>query len=180
MAAGIDQECGAATATQHLLNLGHRRIAQVSGPTEWVEAQQRIAGWQRAHHERDLVPGELIEGDWSAESGYRAGLRIARDEDVTAVFVANDSMALGLLHAVHESGRRVPKDISVVGFDDVPGAGYFWPALTTVNQDFALLARNAVDLTVRALAGEPARQIAPIQPTLTVRASTSAVPNSAP
>jgi DNA-binding LacI/PurR family transcriptional regulator len=178
MAAGIDQELGAAKATRHLLDLGHRRIVHVSGQLEWVEAQQRIAGWRRAHDERNLLPGQLIQGDWSAASGFEAGLRIALDEEVTAVFAANDAMALGVLHAMHSAGRSVPDSISVVGFDDSPEAALFWPALTTVNQDFAQQGRNAVDLTMRALAGERAPKVDLIQPALNLRASTATVRSS--
>jgi len=154
MAAGIDQEAGARLATTHLLDLGHQHVAHVTGPLDWVEAGQRRAGWQSAHQERGSSPGRELVGDWSARSGYDAGLVIADDPEVTAVFVANDTMALGVLRALHENGRRVPGDVSVVGFDGLPDAAYFWPALTTVHQDFADLGRRAVELTLRALAGD--------------------------
>jgi DNA-binding LacI/PurR family transcriptional regulator len=173
MAAGIDQELGAALATDHLLDLGHQHVAHVTGPLDWVEAGQRRAGWQRAHERRGVLPGPELAGDWSARSGYEAGLRIADDPMVTGVFAANDSMALGLLKALHERGRRVPDEVSVVGFDDQPDATYYWPALTTVSQEFSTLGRIAVDLTLRALAGEqqPASEL--VAPDLVVRASTA-------
>lgn len=174
MAAGIDQDAGAVLATQHLLDLGHHGVAHVSGPLDWVEARQRRAGWRRAHEDRDLLPGPELEGDWSAASGYDAGMRIGRAEEVTAVFVANDTMALGVLKALHECGRRVPEDVSVVGFDDVPEAAYYWPPLTTVNQQFSELGRRAVDLTVRALGGEAAPRLELLRPELVVRESTTA------
>ena len=173
LAAGIDQEAGAELATEHLLGLGHRHVAHVTGPLDWVEAGQRRAGWQRAHERRQLLPGPELAGDWSPASGYDAGRRIADDPDVTAVFVANDAMALGLLNALHEHHRPVPEDISVVGFDDLPEAAYFWPPLTTVRQDFSTLGRQAVDLAVRALAGEQDPVIDLVVPTLVVRASTT-------
>ncbi len=176
LAAGIDQELGAELATAHLIDLGHRHVAHLTGPLDWVEAGQRRAGWLRAHQQRHLLPGPELAGDWSARSGYDAGLRVAEDPDVTAVFAANDTMALGLLKALHERGRRVPEDVSVVGFDDVPEAAYFWPGLTTVNQEFSLLGRSAVDLTLRALDGEESPAAALIGPALVVRASTSAGP----
>jgi DNA-binding LacI/PurR family transcriptional regulator len=174
MAVGIEQEAGARLAVDHLLDLGHRHVAHVTGPLEWVEAGQRRAGWQRAHEDRHVLPGPELAGDWSPKSGYEAGLRIAEDPDVTAVFVANDGMAIGLLYALHEKGRDVPGEISVVGFDDVPEAPYLWPALTTVDQEFSLLGRRAVELTLRALAGEvdPSTQL--IRPALVVRDSTAA------
>ncbi len=175
MAAGIDQAAGAALATDHLLDLGHRRIAHVSGPLDWVEAGQRRDGWRQAHERRGLLPGPELAGDWSPASGYAAGNRLVQDEAVTAVFAANDGMALGLLKAFHEQGRRVPEDLSVVGFDDIPEAAYFWPALTTVSQEFSALGRVAVDLTLRALAGEEAPMASLVVPELMVRATTSEV-----
>jgi DNA-binding LacI/PurR family transcriptional regulator len=172
MAAGIDQVGGARAATEHLLDLGHRGIVHVTGPMDWVEAEQRRDGWRAAHADKGLMPGPELAGDWSAQSGYDAGLRIADDPNVTGVFVANDGMALGLLKALHERGRRVPEDISVVGFDDAPEAAFYWPALTTVKQDFAMLGRGAVELTLRALDGEEDPVLPLVEPSLVVRAST--------
>ncbi|TDO48300.1 DNA-binding LacI/PurR family transcriptional regulator [Kribbella sp. VKM Ac-2571] len=173
MAVGIDQEAGACLAVEHLLDLGHRHVAHVTGPLEWVEAGQRRAGWRIAHEQRHVLPGPELSGDWSAESGYKAGLRIAADPDVTAVFVANDGMAIGLTYALHEKGRDVPGEISVVGFDNVPEARYLWPALTTVDQEFSLLGRRAVELTLRALGGEVDPSAELIRPALVVRDSTA-------
>jgi DNA-binding LacI/PurR family transcriptional regulator len=178
MAAGIDQEAGARAATAHLLDLGHRHVAHVTGPMDWVEAEQRRAGWRAAQSDRGLLPGPELTGDWSAESGYVAGRQIAEDTDVTAVFVANDDMALGVLKALHESGRRVPEDVSVIGFDDVPEAGYYWPALTTVNQDFSALGRCAVELTLRALDGEVDPVMELVEPSVVVRDSTGPRPST--
>jgi DNA-binding LacI/PurR family transcriptional regulator len=176
LSAGIDQEAGALLATGHLLDLGHRHVAHVSGPGDWVESSQRRVGWRLAHERRGLLPGPEIDGDWSPESGYRAGLLIADDRDVSAVFAGNDSMALGLLRALHERGRRVPEDISVVGFDDVPEAAYYWPALTTVTQDFSELGRRALALALAAVRGERDASTDLIVPTLQVRASTAEPP----
>jgi DNA-binding LacI/PurR family transcriptional regulator len=173
MSAGIDQVAGGAMATEHLLELGHQHIAHLTGPLDWVEAGQRRAGWQLAHERRRLLPGPELNGDWSARSGYEAGLRIADDPSVTAVFVGNDAMALGLLRAMHQRGRRVPDDISVIGFDDIPDAAYLWPALTTIRQEFGRLGQRAVDLTVRALRGEAAPSADLIAPALVVRESTA-------
>jgi DNA-binding LacI/PurR family transcriptional regulator len=178
MAVGIDQEAGARVAVEHLLDLGHRHVAHVTGPMEWVEAGQRRTGWHHAHEDRHVLPGPELAGDWSPKSGYEAGLRIVEDPDVTAVFVANDGMAMGLMYALHEKGRDVPGEISVVGFDDVPEAPYVWPALTTVDQEFSLLGRRAVELTLRALAGETDPSTELIRPSLVLRASTAA-PRSA-
>jgi DNA-binding LacI/PurR family transcriptional regulator len=178
MAAGVDQHAGARGATEHLLDLGHRHIAHITGPMDWVEAEQRRAGWRAAQADRGLLPGPELTGDWSAESGYAAGLQIAEDRDVTAVFAANDAMALGALKALHEKGRRVPEDVSVVGFDDVPEAAYYWPALTTVNQDFASLGRRAVELTLRALEGEADPVSELVEPEVVVRDSSGPVASS--
>ncbi|MFC7494477.1 MULTISPECIES: LacI family DNA-binding transcriptional regulator [unclassified Nocardioides] len=172
LAAGVDQEHGAVIAVRHLLDLGHTSVAHVTGPLEWVEGGERRAGWQAAHLERGLVPGPAEVGDWTAESGYRAGLALAENPAVTAVFAANDAMALGVLRALHERGRDVPGEISVVGFDDVPEAAYFWPALTTVNQAFSVLGTRALELAVRAIEGEEAPTADLVEPTLVVRRST--------
>ena len=176
MASGIDQARGAYLATEHLLDLGHRRVVHLTGPMDWIEAGMRRAGWQQAHADRGVLPGAELAGDWSAQSGHESGLRVADDPDVSAVFVANDAMALGLLAALHERGRRVPEDISVVGFDDVPESAYYWPGLTTVNQQFSELGRRAVELTLRALDGEQAPSVDLLEPQLVVRQSTGPVP----
>lgn len=173
LAAGVDQEAGAMLAAGHLLDLGHRWVAHVSGPLDWLEAGQRRDGWRRAHEERGLLPGPELSGDWSPGSGYEAGLAIANEPDVTAVFAANDDMALGVMKALHDCGRRVPHDVSVVGFDDIPQAAFLWPALTTVSQPFTDLGRHAVDLAVRAIGGEHEPVGDLVQPRLVERASTA-------
>ncbi|HEV2798135.1 MAG TPA: LacI family DNA-binding transcriptional regulator [Nocardioides sp.] len=174
LSAGIDQEAGAKLAVGHLLDLGHRHVAHVSGPPEWIEAHERSAGWRAAHDERGLLPGPELVGDWSSDSGHAAGLRIAQDPDVTAVFAGNDFMALGLLHALHESGRRVPDDVSIVGFDDVPQSAYYWPSMTTVAQDFSELGRRALTVALAAVHRDEGTSVDLIEPTLVVRGSTAA------
>jgi DNA-binding LacI/PurR family transcriptional regulator len=171
MAAGIDQVAGGRLATDHLLEQARGRVAHVTGPLDWVEAVQRREGWLAAHAARGATPGPEIEGDWSASSGYAAGLALLDDESVGAVFAANDAMALGVLRALHEHGRAVPGRMQVVGFDDVPEAEFYWPPLTTVRQDFAALGRRAMDLTIRALDGEPDAFVDLVQPDLVVRRS---------
>ena len=147
----VDQEEGARTATRHLLDAGHATVWHVSGPTDWFDAQGRITGWQAALTDagRDVPP--LLSGDWSAASGYRAGQLLARMPEVTAVFAANDQLALGILRALNELGRRVPADVSLVGFDDVPEAAYFTPPLTTVRPDFHAVARAGLELLLEQL-----------------------------
>lgn len=165
MAAGIDQQLGGRLATEHLLDGARGRVAHVTGPLDWVEAWQRREGWCAAHEARSLPPGPEVAGDWSAQSGYQAALRLLEDDSVSGVFAANDAMALGVLRALHERGREVPGQVRVVGFDDVPEAGHFWPPLSTVRQDFGAAGRRAVDLVIRTLGGESdasAELVAPI------------------
>lgn len=139
-----DQAGGARDAVRHLLELGHGTVWHLAGPEDSFAAQRRANAWRATLDEAGRPAPPLVRGDWSAESGYRAGLRIAEQADCTAVFVANDQMALGLLRALDERGRRVPEDVSVVGFDDIPEAASFLPPLTTVHQDFAEVGRLCV------------------------------------
>jgi LacI family transcriptional regulator len=145
----VDQEQGAYLATKHLLELGHSTVVHLAGPEGWIEARQRIAGWQKALNQARTETPKLLFGDWSAKSGYDAGLVLGTVPEVTAVFVASDIMALGLLRALSEQGRSVPGDVSIVGFDDIPEAPFFTPPLTTVRQDFVEMGRRAVDLLLR-------------------------------
>src|SRR5580692_7917967 len=142
----VDQEAGAYAATAHLLQAGHPTVWHVSGPADWFDSQGRIAGWRRALVDAGAEIPPLMPADWSAASGYRTGQILARMSDVTAVFAANDHLALGILRALSEHGRRVPEDISVVGFDDVPEAAYFIPPLTTIRPDFDAVATASIDL----------------------------------
>lgn len=176
MAAGADQMRGGYVATRHLLDLVPSGVAHVTGPLDWVEASQRREGWLLAHQERDVQPGPEVAGDWSASSGYRAGRVLGADRSVHAVFVANDSMALGVLRALHELGRDVPGDVRVVGFDDTPEAACFWPPLSTVSQDFAAIGQRAVELTLRSIAGNSDASSPLADPALVVRASSVASP----
>ena len=140
----VDQVGGARAATRHLLELGHRCIAHIAGPQDWLEADARMHGYLRELAAWDVEPLPPVLGDWTADFGYVAGLEIARRPEISAVFAANDSTALGLMHALHERGLDVPGDVSVVGYDDIPEAAHFWPPLTTVAQDFAELGRRCV------------------------------------
>ncbi|QFG20599.1 LacI family DNA-binding transcriptional regulator [Actinomadura sp. WMMB 499] len=138
-------------AARYLLGLGHRTVHHLPGPADWSEATERTRGWRDALAAAGAeIPG-CTPGDWSARSGYERGRVLAADPDVTAVFAANDQIALGLLWAIHESGRRVPEDVSVIGFDDIPEAAFLTPPLSTVRQDFAALGRHCVELLVAQL-----------------------------
>ena len=151
----IGEAEGAAAATGHLLELGHQTVWHIAGPTGRIGTEERLRGWRAKLRAAGGTPPPPLRGDWSAESGYAAGQLLARQSDATAVFVGNDQMALGVLRALHEAGRRVPDDISVVGFDDVPDAAYFIPPLTTIRQDFAALGRQSVQSLLHRISGGP-------------------------
>ena len=142
----VDQFAGAVDATQLLLDLGHETAWHIAGPRDFLEAQQRVDGWRSTLEAAGAEVPPVLVGDWSPRSGYRLGQQLAKDPDVTAVFVANDQMALGVLRALHERGREIPREISIVGFDDIPEAQYFTPPLTTVRQDFSEMGRSSLRL----------------------------------
>jgi DNA-binding LacI/PurR family transcriptional regulator len=171
--AAVDQYQGAQLATQHLIELGHRTVAHIGGPQSWIESQQRIDGWRDAIDAAGLRAAPVPRGDWSARSGYDLGRRMFEEHDPTAVFVANDQMALGVLRALRELGRDVPGDVSVVGFDDIPEAGFYSPPLTTVRHDVNGIGRLAVKLLLAEI-GPDAHPSArhTIATELVVRAST--------
>jgi len=150
----VDQMAGAAAATRHLLSLGHRTVWHLAGPIDWNEADERIEGWRSALNEANARIPTLLRGDWTPRSGYELGQSLLEIPEMTAIFVANDQMALGLLRRLHEAGREVPRDLSVVGFDDVPMAAYTSPPLTTIRQPLAEMGRVATPMLVRLLAGE--------------------------
>jgi DNA-binding LacI/PurR family transcriptional regulator len=176
----VDQRAGGLAATRHLLDLGHRTVAHVAGPSGWLEAEERVRGWRSALTDAGQDAPPILQGDWSPRSGYQAGEqlveRVARG-DITAVFVANDQMALGLIRAVHEAGLAVPADLSVVGFDDIPESAYFLPPLTTLRQDFAEVGRRCIESLLGRISGDPVPARPPIQPELLVRASTGPPPH---
>ena len=169
----IDQLEGARVATRHLLELGHRTVHHVSGPQSWIDATARRRGWSDTLRAYPAPRGRPVGGDWSAAGGYVAGLRLAGDPVVTAVFAANDQTALGVVRGLHDAGRRVPEDVSVVGFDDTPESGYFLPPLTTVRQDFAEVGRRSVQLLLALADGAPVERHVVVPAQLVVRASTA-------
>lgn len=174
LTAGVDQVQGARLATRHLLDLGHETVVHLAGPPDWSEAMARRDGWRAVLEESNRpVPPLRWGGDWSARSGYVTGRSLAREPGVTAVFAANDQMALGLVHALRETGRRVPGDVSVVGFDDLPESEYFAPPLTTIRQDFGELGRRAMALVGRVLDGEVDASVPLVETSLVVRESTT-------
>jgi len=175
-----DQADGARQAVQHLLDLGHQTVWHVSGPQGSYAAERRASAWKRTLEAVGADVPPMLHGDWSAESGYQAGLWIADAADCTAVFVSNDQMALGALRALHERGARVPEDVSVVGFDDIPDSSSFFPPLTTVHQDFAEVGRRCVTGVLRQIRGNPSQSGVTLVPTrLVIRASTASPPRRA-
>jgi DNA-binding LacI/PurR family transcriptional regulator len=173
----VDQFAGAVSATQLLLDLGHRTVWHVAGPRDFLEAQQRVDGWRATLQAAGAEVPEVLVGDWSPRSGYRIGQQLADDRDVTAIFVANDQMALGVLRALHECGREIPREVSIVGFDDIPESQYFMPPLTTVRQDFSEMGRSSLRLLLELMqdTGQPPQRVT-IAPELVVRRSTGPPP----
>jgi DNA-binding LacI/PurR family transcriptional regulator len=173
-----DQAGGTRDAVRHLLDLGHRTVWHLAGPSDSYAAQRRTDAWRTALEAAGRAVPPLVRGNWSAESGYRAGLRLAEQADCTAVFAANDQMALGLLRALAERGRKVPQDVSVIGFDDIPDSGSFQPPLTTVHQDFADVGRRCVQSALRQVRENEVEQGTTLVPTqLVVRESTGRPPS---
>ncbi|GAA2870485.1 LacI family DNA-binding transcriptional regulator [Paenarthrobacter ilicis] len=173
--ASLDQRMGARLAVEHLIELGHRRIAHISGPPHWIDAAERIKGWQEALGTAGFEASVLLRGGWDAASGYRAGLALVDHSDITAVFVANDQMAVGVLRAVQEAGLRVPQDLSVVGYDDQPEAEFFMPPLTTVKQDFEELGRRCMETVLQQIGADPAGNVEQmVTPRLVIRSTTAA------
>jgi DNA-binding LacI/PurR family transcriptional regulator len=173
----VDQVAGARLAVEYLLALGHETVWHVSGPRDWLEARDRVDGWRQVLEAAGRLVPPAVGGDWSPRSGYEAGNRLAERSDVTAVFCANDQQALGMLRALGERGVRVPEDVSVVGFDDIPEAEYLSPPLTTVRQDFDEVGRRCLAALLDLLdaGGTPVPVSQPrVPPTLVVRASTAA------
>ncbi|NIO69659.1 MAG: substrate-binding domain-containing protein, partial [Anaerolineae bacterium] len=141
----VDNRSGGRMATKHLLDQGYQNIGLITGPLDWWEARQRQLGWQDALQEVTTEDNLVVKGDWTAESGER-GLRqlLEQRPDMDAVFVCNDQMALGALQTARQMGVRVPEDLALVGFDDIPESAYFYPPLSTVRQDMVELGRRAV------------------------------------
>lgn len=172
-----DQAGGARLATQHLLVQGHHSVWHLGGPPESVTAQAREHGWATTLADAGITAPPAVYGDWSAASGYHASAALAADTDVTAIFAANDQMALGCLRALREHGREVPTDVSVVGFDDTPEAPYAYPALTTISQNFARVGRECVAELLAEMEHPDTPRTATFIPTrLVVRSSTAAPP----
>jgi len=172
----VDQEYGARLAVRHLLEQGHTDIVHVSGPEDSFDARARVNGFRSEMEAAGLTPRPIITGDWTEDRGYEVGKEIcAGNENLpTAIFASNDPMALGIIYALTEAGHEVPRDVSVVGFDDVPGAKFYRPPLTTLRQNFEALGRRCIEALLGALENSHEPHAAPIKPQLVVRGSTAA------
>jgi len=172
----IDQFQGSRLATQHLIDLGHRHIAEITGPLEWYDALERHQGWRIALETSRLDATLYVSGDWTAAGGYRMAQHLlAAGRPFTGLVVANDQMALGAIQALSHAGLPVPDQVSVVGFDDIPEAAYFVPPLTTVHQDFAALGAQSVEYLIQLIEAPgttPYQRV--LHPTLVLRQSTAA------
>ncbi len=167
----VDQRRGAEIATNHLLQRGASTVAHVSGPLDWFDALARIRGHQDALGAAGIAVPEPWVGDWTAGRGYEIALQmVARDDVPPAIFCGNDMTALGMLAGFREAGLVVPTDVSIIGFDDVDGAGYFAPPLTTVRQPFDELGSLCLEVLLKAIAGEEPT-VHSIEPELVVRGS---------
>ena len=145
---------GVGLVIDHLVGLGHSRILHIAGPRDWVSARNRAHAYERGMRRHGLRVLPIIEGSsWSAAAGYEASSRIPYELQPTALLVANDQMALGILLALRERGISVPESISVVGFDDIPEAPFMIPPLTTVAVEFARAGRRAVRELVAQIEG---------------------------
>ncbi|MBA3875024.1 MAG: LacI family DNA-binding transcriptional regulator [Anaerolineae bacterium] len=170
-------------AARHLLGLGHTRLAHISGPLRLRLARERLSGFETVLQEKglSLKPEWVCESNWYCEEGYLAMKKMLQSSPLpTAVFAANDRMAIGAIQAIYEVGLRVPEDISVIGLDDIEVSAYHIPALTTIRQPFANLATQAIQILLDVIQGnQPEVAANLIEPFLIQRASTAPPANQA-
>jgi LacI family transcriptional regulator, repressor for deo operon, udp, cdd, tsx, nupC, and nupG len=155
-AVSIDNISSSREATEHLIKLGHKRVAHITGPMDSSITADRLRGYQQAmlHHELKIDSILVQEGDFTFESGYNLMLKfLSLNNPPTAVFSANDEMAFGAVKAIKDKGLRVPDDIAVVGFDDIKFSSIFEPALTTVVQPKFEMGKKAMELLLEQMQG---------------------------
>ena len=153
----VDHQSGAALAVEHLLALGHRAIACLSGPSEFAVSRARVEGWRQAMA-RAQIPveaGWLLEGEFSAAAGHDMTRRLLARGDVTAIFAGNDLQGMGALRAAAELGVAVPRSLSVIGFDGIDLGGYVHPALTTVGHPIRAIGERAATVLIERIAEGP-------------------------
>ncbi len=178
-----DNYQGAILAVQHLLECGRTKIGHISGPLTWWEADERKRGWRDTLTKAGLDASDqhCKEGNWSSASGEQAFIQLLEAfPDLDAVFVANDQMALGVLREAHRTGIKIPEQLAVIGFDNLPESAYFYPSLTTISQDLQMLGEQSVQYIVEMIQARQGNQLVIaqsrfIQPTLIVRESTKRV-----
>ena len=178
----VNNYLGGRLAVSHLLDQGYKNIGHIAGPLEWWEARQRMKAWKDVLTEAgyEIQDNHWVAGNWSSASGAVAIEKLMNQyPEMDSVFVANDQMALSVLHALNQKGLRVPENVGVVGFDNIPESAFFWPSLTTVQQDQYRVAKVAVEEMIKVI--EAVRNdLEPVQPrsillepTLVVRRSTA-------
>jgi DNA-binding LacI/PurR family transcriptional regulator len=171
----IDQSYGVQLVTRHLLQLGHERIACITGPPDWPAAKERYRAWVKTMQEAGLQPGPYVVGDWSTESGYQGAKKLisSGSHRLTAIVACNDHMALGALRALHASQIRVPDQISVAGYDDMPESRFFEPPLTTIHHDFVAEGASCVNTLLQMIKRQKIdTTLQVLRPELVVREST--------
>ncbi|MEO8221619.1 MAG: substrate-binding domain-containing protein [Specibacter sp.] len=147
----------------------------IAGAQASFSASQGAEAWRRTLEAAGIGAPDILRGDWSTESGYRIGLELGARPEVTAIFAANDHMALGAMRALHDLGRRIPEDVTVIGFDDLEESPSFWPPLTTVHQDFHTVGQLCLEALLAQISGTNPPAAAQKVPTrLVVRKSTAA------
>ncbi|MEN9961661.1 MAG: hypothetical protein RIS66_74 [Actinomycetota bacterium] len=177
LSAELDNFSGAQRATEHLISLGHKQIVHVAGPTGWFDSAPRVAGYEAAMESAQLQP-KVIPGDWTVPTGYEIGRNLDIEADkVTAIFAANDHLALGLMRALRQRGYSIPERVSIIGFDDVPEAAYYEPPLTTMRPDFAELGRVAMEMMLGHINREATLRADTLVPELIIRESTASPAN---
>jgi len=148
---------GAQIATQHLVDLGHHRIGYINGMEDWIEAQNRLSGYQEVLLKHDLPVDQALigKGDWGVDSGYQATQELlSLDKKPTAIFAANDMMALGAIYAIQDAGLKIPEDIAIVGYDDRDFSAWIRPALTTIRMPSYEMGQAAARLLLKQFSGE--------------------------
>jgi LacI family transcriptional regulator len=153
----IDNYMGGCQAVEHLIDQGYRQIGIITGPMDWWESRQRKRGWQETLSSKGLPAGDIqvVEGDWSAESGARGFKSLLNQfPAIDSVFACNDQMALGVFQEAHAEGRKIPEQLGMVGFDNIPESAFFWPALTTIEQPLLELGVTAVKELAKMIEGD--------------------------
>jgi LacI family transcriptional regulator len=173
----VDHELGGYLATRHLLELGHRHIACIHGPAQTSVARLRLGGYERAMAEAniDIQPHWVTGSDYTSPGGYAAAVKLLEYDPPTAIFAGNDMIGIGVLRAAAERNIRVPRDLSVVGFDDIEMSRYVYPALTTVGQSIMKLGESAAQMLLRRISesyqGVIEQRVVP--PSIVLRESTA-------